>query len=106
MTLQEGLHRRTAGDAPPRELQLSAAPQPASTGVAGPLPFDVGQGRTGCGAAIIEPASFDNVDDDDGMAADGGDGRAAKMAASRAVSRAAGMARGVAQIMVAFMEDL
>ena len=73
MTLQEGLHR-TAGDAPPRELQLSAAPQPASTGVAGPLPFDVGQGRTGCGAAIIEPASFDNTDDDDGMAADGGDG--------------------------------
>ena len=73
MTLQDSLHR-TAGDAPPRELQMSAAPQPVSTGVAGPLPFDVGQGYTGCGAAIIEPASFDNVDDDDGMAADGGDG--------------------------------
>ena len=77
MTLQDSLHR-TAGDAPPRELQLNAAPPPAAAGVAGPLPFDAGQGRRGCGAAIIEPANggeedvmFDDVNGDDDMAADG-----------------------------------
>ena len=65
MTLQEGLHR-TAGDAPPRELQLSAAPPAAATGVPGPLPFDAGQGRAGCGAATIQPASGEDVNFDTG----------------------------------------
>ena len=46
--LRAGLHR-DAGDAPPSELQRSAAPQPAPGGANGPLPFGA------AGSGVIDP---------------------------------------------------
>ena len=48
----------TAGDAPPRELAVSAPPRPAAQPNArGPLPYDAGQaGGARSAAAVVEPA--------------------------------------------------
>ena len=47
----------TAGDAPPRELVVSAPPRPVQPDTRGPLPFDAGQrGGAGSAAAVVAPA--------------------------------------------------
>ena len=81
VALGEVLHR-TAGNAPPRSLQRSAAPRAAAAGAAGPLPFDAGQAGGSSGYGVVAPPPLpaaadhvaDTVDDDDGMHDDDDDG--------------------------------
>jgi hypothetical protein len=72
----------TAGDAPPRELAVSAPPRPnARPNARGLLPFDAGQaGGASSAAAVVEPAALppprqeDEEMDKGGEGGDGGEG--------------------------------
>ena len=66
----------TAGDAPPRELAVSAPPRPAAQPNArGPLPFDAGQaGGASSAAAVVEPAPLPPPPQEDEEMEEGGEG--------------------------------
>ena len=74
VALRESLHH-DAGNAPPRELEVSARPRPASAGAAGPLPFDAGQAHGASAAGTIalpaQPAPRAEESGDEGAADEG-----------------------------------